>query len=94
MNMPISSASTQGKRAVAALFEDAGPVLVEVRFPGCGTSPDWFLCEEEAQLREIVARLGPGAEVRLNSVWNLKNTKEPICLRKDSDAHDGNEPAD
>ena len=31
---------------ITSLFADRPPVLVEVRFPNMGTSPDWFLCED------------------------------------------------
>ena len=58
---------------VGKLFEEKSPVLVEVRFPKMGTSSDWFLCENAAALDAILARLGPGAEVHLSSVWDLKN---------------------
>jgi hypothetical protein len=52
--------------AVGKLFDDKPPVLVEVRFPKMGTSPDWFLCESAAALEAILERLGPGAEVHLS----------------------------
>ncbi len=67
---------------VAALFADKPPVLVEVRFPHMGTSPDWHLCEEEADLDLILDRLGPGVEVRLSSVWDLKNASGPVVVRR------------
>jgi len=52
------------------------PVLVEVRFPNMGTASDWFLCEDAVALDAILDRLGPGVEVHLDSVWDLKN---PSC---------------
>lgn len=70
------------RAAVAALFADKPPVLVEVRFPQMGTAPDWFLCEDAADLDPILDRLGPGVEVRLNSVWDLTNPAGPVVLRR------------
>jgi hypothetical protein len=75
-------ANIHAKAAISALFANAPPVLVEVRFPNSGTSPDWYLCEEEEELERILERLGPGAELHLSSVWDLKNTKGAICLKK------------
>ena len=68
--------------AVGNLFDEKPPVMVEVRFPKMGTSSDWFLCEDVAALEAIVDRLGPGAEVHLNSVWDLKNPAGAIVIRK------------
>ena len=61
------------RSAVSALFENAPAVLVEVRFPGCGTSPDWYLCDEQEQLDKILDRLAAGAELHLSNVQDLKN---------------------
>ncbi len=77
-----SSGSSEVDTAISALFDHAPPVLVEVRFPCSGTSPDWHLCEDEEDLGAIIERLGPGAELHLSSVWDLKNPKGAICLRK------------
>jgi hypothetical protein len=71
-----------GRAAVAALFADKPPVLVEVRFPKMGTSPDWFLCDDQDDLAPILDRLGPGVEVHLHSVWDLKNPAGGVVLRK------------
>jgi hypothetical protein len=68
--------------AIKALFENSPPVLVEVRFPKSSTSPDWHLCGDEQELEQLLERLGPGVELHLNSVWDLKNVKREICLRK------------
>jgi hypothetical protein len=70
------------RAAAAAMFAAKPPVLVEVRFPNMGTSPDWFLCDEAAELDPILDRLGPGAEVHLSSVWDLKNPAGPVVLRR------------
>lgn len=59
------------RAALAKLFQEKSPVLVEVRFPCMGTSADWYLCEEPDELDPILERLSPGTEVRLSSVWDL-----------------------
>jgi hypothetical protein len=46
-----------------------------------GTSSDWFLCENAAALDAILDRLGPGVEVHLNSVWDLKNPAGAVVFR-------------
>ena len=82
MSQVLSLENTEAKSAISALFADAPPVLVEVHFPNAGTSPDWYLCEEEEQLEQILERLSPGAELHLNSVWALRKVKGEICLKK------------
>jgi hypothetical protein len=82
MSKLLFSASTEAKAAISTLFENAPPVLVEVRFPHSGTSPDWYLCEEEQQFEQILEHLGAGVELHLSSVWDLKNVKGELCLRK------------
>lgn len=77
--------------AIRTLFEEKPPVLVEVRFPKMGTSSDWFLCEDMATLDVILARLGPGAEVHLNSVWDLKNAAGAVVFRTNKSADTGQE---
>ena len=72
----------EAKAAVSALFAQSPPVLVEVRFPHAGTSPDWHLCEDEEELDQILEQVGPGAELHISSVWDLKNTKGEIRVRK------------
>ena len=64
------------------LFEHARPVLVEVRFPGAATSPDWYLLEDEDELDALLERLGPSVELYLNSVWDLENSRGSIRLTK------------
>jgi hypothetical protein len=78
----LSAVSPEAKTAVSALFAKASPVLVEVRFPKSGTSPDWYLCEDEEELSRILERLSTGVELHLSSVWDLQNVKGAICLRK------------
>lgn len=68
--------------AVAALFGNKPPVLVEVRFPNMGTSPDWFLCDDQDDLAPIIDRLAPGTDVHLHSVWDLKNPSGGVVLKK------------
>ena len=70
------------RAAVAALFAGKPPVLVEVRFPNMGTSSDWFLCEDAAELDAVLERLGPGAEVHISSVWDLKNAAGAVVVRR------------
>jgi hypothetical protein len=82
MGQVLSLENIEAKSAISALFAAAPPVLVEVRFPNSGTSPDWYLCEGEEQLEQILERLGPGVELHLNSVWALRKIKGEICLKK------------
>ena len=67
--------------AVGKLFDEKPPVLVEVRFPKMGTSSDWFLCENAIALDAILRRLGPGVEVHLSSVWDLKKPSGTVVFR-------------
>jgi hypothetical protein len=78
----FASTQAEAKAAIATLFDNAPPVLVEVRFPNLGTSPDWYLCEEQEQLEQILERLGSGVELHISSVWDLTNVKGAIGLRK------------
>lgn len=78
----LLSESTEARTAISTLFNNSPAVLVEVRFPGSGTSPDWYLCEEEVELEQILESLGSGAELHVSSVWDLKNTRGEICLRR------------
>lgn len=82
MSKALLSESTEARSAVVSLFDDSPPILVEVRFPEMGTSPDWYLCHEVDELERIMEKLGPGVEVHLDSVWDLINTKNEICLKK------------
>ena len=68
--------------AVEQMFPEKPPVLVEVRFPKLGTSSDWFPCEDASDLDAILERLGPGAEVHLSSVWDLKPPAGAVVVRK------------
>ena len=67
--------------ALGKLFDEKPPVLVEIRFPKMGTSSDWFLCENAIALEAILDRLGPGVEVHLSSVWDLKNPPGAVVFR-------------
>ena len=82
MSELLFSTSSEARAAISTLFENAPPVLVEVRFPLSGASPDRYLCEEEEHLEKILERLGSGAELHISSVWDLKNVQGEICLRK------------
>ncbi len=70
------------RTALEKLFDEKPPVLVEVRFPKMGASSDWFLYEDVAALDAILDRLGPGAEIHLNSVWDLKNPVGAVVIPK------------
>lgn len=70
------------KAAITSLFEKGSPILIEVRFPKQGASPDWYLCEDEEEFDAIMDRLGANTETYLHSVWDLKNQKEPFCLKR------------
>ena len=82
MNQVSSSALAEAKDAIAQLIQQKPPILVEIRFPNAATAPDWRLCEDEDQLDQVLERLGPGAELHISSVWDLKNVKGEICLTK------------
>jgi hypothetical protein len=73
--------SAEARSAVSTLFDSAPAVLVEVRYPGCGTSADWYVCEDELQLERIVNGLARGAEIHLSNVQDLSNSKGTICFR-------------
>jgi hypothetical protein len=79
----LSSPMTESDRAaVLSLFDEKGPVLVEIRFPRMATAPDWFLCESAGDFDPIWDRLGAGVEVHLHSVWDLKNTAREVVLTR------------
>jgi hypothetical protein len=80
MNIPLQSDNSPVLRAVKDLFDEKPPVLVEVRFPKMGTAPDWFLCGDVAALDAVLDRLGPGTEVHLHSVWDLKNPAGAVVV--------------
>jgi hypothetical protein len=78
----ITKEVAETRSVVSALFENGPPILVEVRFPGAGTSVDWHLYEEEDELDKLLDTLAPGVELRLSSVWDLKNTKREVSFKK------------
>ena len=82
MSQGFQTLPSDARSAVAALLEHSPPVLIEVRFPHCATSPDWHLCEDEAELDQILDRLAPGAELHVSSVWDLKNPRGAITFRR------------
>jgi hypothetical protein len=82
MSKIFVSTNTEAKAAISTLIENTPPVLVEVRFPHSGTSPDWYLFEDEEQLEQLLERLGSGVELCISSVWHLKNVEGKICLKK------------
>lgn len=81
MSTPLLSDTNTVLAVVGKLFDEKPPVLVEVRFPKMGASSDWFLCENTASLDAILDRLGPGAEIHLSSVWDLKNPSGAVVIR-------------
>ena len=82
MGHPLPSTSDETRNAVTRLLATSPPILVEVRFPNAATSPDWHLCEDEEQFDHILDSVGPGSELHISSVWDLKNPKGDLCLRK------------
>ncbi len=82
MSEVLSHQSTDTREAISALFAQSPPVLVEVRFPQQGTSPDWHLCEDQEELDAILDLLGANTHVYLHSVWDLTNRKGAVCLKR------------
>lgn len=82
MNQPRFQEQLEARANATALFTRTPPVLVEVRFPGTATSPDWHLLEDEEELEALLERLGPKTEVYLSSVWDLENSKGAVRLTK------------
>lgn len=82
MSKATLTASAEGRAAVQALFEEGGPVLIEARFPGAGTSPDWYLCDDDEDFDRVFDKLGPGAEVFCSRVGDLTNRRGAVRFRK------------
>ena len=76
----VPTARTLKDSAIARLCESESPVLVEVRFAAMGSAPDWYLCHEKPELDLLRERLGPGIELHLSSVWNLRDKGSPIVI--------------
>ena len=83
MKKVVTGDPRAARQAIEALFDEWPPVLVEARFPG--TSPDWYLLHEWQQFEQVLAKLGPVAELHVNSVWDLSNEKnaEIVVARAD-----------
>ena len=81
MSTFLMSQIGEAKTAISALFAEGPPVLVEVRFPRAGSSPDWHLCEDEEELAHILERVAPGVELHISSVWDLKNPSGAVVFR-------------
>ena len=77
-----SPLTLENRAAITQLFEQKGPVLIEVRFPRMAAAPDWFFCETAAEFDPIRDRRGTGAELALHSVWDLNNRSHPIELSR------------
>lgn len=82
MSKLMSAASAMGHEKVHRLFEAGGPVLVEVRFPGGATSPDWFLIENEEEFDALLVRLNDSATLHASRVWDLTNPTGAVCLKR------------
>ena len=67
---------------VEAMFASKPPILVEVRFPRMATSPDWYLCNNSSEFDSIWEKLGAGVEVRLHSVWDLRDSERPLSISR------------
>ncbi|HEX3152667.1 MAG TPA: hypothetical protein VHR66_31635 [Gemmataceae bacterium] len=78
----MSAASAQGHEAVHALIEAGGPVLVEVRHPGGVYSPDWHLCESDADFDRLLEGLDPQSVLVVSRVWDLTNRAGAVVLRR------------
>ena len=78
------------RTAIAALFAEKPPVLVEVRFPHMGTSSDWFLCEDATDLDPIFDRLANHHDIarvhfaRANIDWRAVVEPQPAQSAKTS----------
>lgn len=59
-----------------------GPILAEVRFPAMGTAPDWHLLEDAVEFDALTESLGPGVEIHLHRVTDLRNVGRPLVYRK------------
>jgi hypothetical protein len=70
MNDPIDVKSERGRQRLVSLRQNL-PVLVQVRFPRMGTSPDWDLCRTEEELDSLLERVGPHCEFAIVSVDDL-----------------------
>ena len=82
MSAAVLPGTDATRERVSALFDQKPPVLVEVRFPHMGTSSDWHLCDDLDDLDPILDRLGPGAEVRLHSVWDVTDPTGGIVFKR------------
>jgi hypothetical protein len=82
MTITSGALPTEAREQVKSLFESSSPVLVEVRFPNCAVSSDWHLCQDEEEFTQVLESLQRGAEIHLNSVWDLQNGKGALVVRR------------
>jgi len=68
---PRAKLGTAAARDLVARLGDRLPLLVEVRFPGCGTSSDWYVCSTDEQWQELLARFPSGRTLVVKSVNDL-----------------------
>ncbi len=80
MKRTATSEPQTARGAIADLFEEHPPVLVEARFPG--TSPDWYLFDRPDQFDALLAKLGPAVELHVSSVWDLTNEKGEVVVKR------------
>jgi hypothetical protein len=80
MNTILAPAIQSRISKAVTLFDEKPPILVEVRFPKAGTSPDWYLCQELTDFEALVQRLGDSGELHLHSVWDLTAKGKSIVL--------------
>lgn len=62
---------TAAARDLVAKLAEQLPLLVEVRFPGCGTSSDWYVCSTDEQWEELLARFPSDRILVVKSVRDL-----------------------
>ena len=78
MRAIITTPRTSRDSAVAQLSDEKSPILVEARFPGMATAPDWYLCHEPHEISTLAECFGAGVELHLRSVWDLGTTVAPM----------------
>lgn len=82
MSISITTLTETQRSELGRLFDEKSPILVEVRFPRMGTSPDWYLCDSLTDFDPIWDRLGSGVAVHLHRVWDLKNNSRAMKLQR------------
>lgn len=78
MKTPLPISSSEVTRRVTALIEECSPVSVFASWPRCGTSSECHVVEDVESFQKLVARLGEGTQVTIDSVWSIKTSKRAI----------------